>query len=81
MVRAMCGVQLKDRKSVKDLLKLGLNGTIDQLAIANSVRWYCHVLMREDGHVLRGALDIVVKHEREKGTQRIQERSRLRKKV
>ena len=38
MVRAMCGVQLKDRKRSTDLmLMLGLNKTIDQLAIANSV--------------------------------------------
>ena len=33
MVRAMCGVQLKDRKRSMDLmLILGLNDTIDQLA-------------------------------------------------
>ena len=25
---------------------------LDQLALANSVHWYCHVLRREDGHVL-----------------------------
>ena len=58
MVRAMCGVQLKDRKISKDLmLMLSLNETIDQLAMANSVRWHGHVLRREDGHVLRRALD------------------------
>ena len=54
MVRAMRGVQLKDRKRSTDLMfMLGLSETIDQLAMANSVRWYGHVLMREDGHVLR----------------------------
>ena len=38
MVRAMCGVQLKDRKRSMDLMfMLGLNKTIDQLAMANSV--------------------------------------------
>ena len=42
MVRAMCGVQLNDRKRTKDLmLMLGLNETIDQLAMASSVCWYC----------------------------------------
>ena len=42
----------------KDLtLMLGLNETTDQLAMANSVRCYDHVLMREDGHVSRRALD------------------------
>ena len=54
MVIAMCGVQLKDRKLSTDLMfMLGVNETIDQLAIANSVHWYDHVLRREDGHVLR----------------------------
>ena len=38
-VRAMCGVQLIDRKRSMDLMfMLGLKKTIDQLAMANSVR-------------------------------------------
>ena len=57
MVRAMCGVQLKDRKRFMDLMfMLGLNETIDLLAMAISVLWYGHVLRREDGHILRRAL-------------------------
>ena len=59
VVRAMCRVQLKDRKLSTDLmLMFGWNETIDQLAIANSVHWYGHVLRREDGHVLKRALDL-----------------------
>ena len=51
MVRAICRVQLKDRKRAKDfMLIFGENKTIDQLAMANSVRWHSHVLSREDGH-------------------------------
>ena len=47
MVRAMCGVQLNDRKRSTDLMfMLGLKETIDQLAMASSVRWYVHVLRR-----------------------------------
>ena len=39
MVRAMCGVHLKDRKrSTYLMLMLGLNETIGQLAMANSIR-------------------------------------------
>ena len=54
MVRAMGGVQLIGRKrSMGFMFILGLNETMDQLAMANSVRWYGHVLRREDGHVLR----------------------------
>ena len=44
---------------------LGLNETIDQLA--NSVRCYGHVLRREDGHLLRRALDLKVDGQRKKG--------------
>ena len=58
MVRAMCEVQLKDRIRPKDLM-LGLNGSMDQLTMANSVHWY--------GHVLRMALDFEVESQRKKG--------------
>ena len=51
-MRSMCGVQLTDREITTDL-SVGLNGTMEQLAMANSINWYGHVLMREDGHVLR----------------------------
>ena len=44
-MRAMRGVHL--------MFILGLNETMDQLAMENNVRWYGHVLRREDGHVLR----------------------------
>ena len=53
----MCRVQLKDRKRVKDMMFiLGLIKTTDQLAMANSVHWYGHVLKRKDGNALRRAL-------------------------
>ena len=46
---------------------LGLKETMDQLTMANSVRWSGHVLRREDGHVLRRALDFEVEGQRKKG--------------
>ena len=68
MVRVECGVQLKDRKRSTDLMfMLGVNETMDQLAVANSICWYGHVLRREDGHVLRRALDFEVEGQRKKG--------------
>ena len=68
MVRAMCGVQLKDERRSMDLMfMLGLKETTDQLAMANSVRWYGHVLRREDGHILRKALYFEVKGQWKKG--------------
>ena len=59
VMRAMCGVQLKDRKRSTDLMfMLSLNETIDQLAMANSVHCY--------GHVLRKALNFEVEGQRKK---------------
>ena len=51
----------------KCFCKLGLNGTIDQLAMANSVLWYGHVLRREDGHILRRPIDFEVEGQWKKG--------------
>ena len=60
-MRAMCGVQLKDKQRSTDLMFiLSLHETIDQMAMANSVCLYGHVLKREDGDVLRMALDFEV---------------------
>ena len=61
-LRAMCGVQIKGKKKCTYLMfMLGLNETMDQLAMANSVCWYGHVLRREYGHVLRWTLYFEVK--------------------
>ena len=46
---------------------LGFCETMDQLAMANRVRWYGHVLRREDGHILRRVLDFEVDGQRKKG--------------
>ena len=40
-MRNMCEVKLMDKKSTTDLMQMfDLNETVDQLAKANSVRWY-----------------------------------------
>ena len=36
---------------------LGLKEIVVQMAKANAMRWYGHVLRRDDGHVLRRALE------------------------
>ena len=45
-------------------IDLGLKETMVQMAKANGVRWYGHVLRRDDGHVLRKALEFEVKGKR-----------------
>ena len=37
------------------------------MAKANGVRWHGHVLRRDDGHVLRKALEFEVKGKRKRG--------------
>ena len=67
-MRAMCGVQLKDRKRSTGLMfMLGLSETRDQLAMAHTVHWFGHILRREDGVILRRALDLEVDGQRTKG--------------
>ena len=47
MMRVICGSQFRNRKRSMDLMvMLGSNKTIDQVAMASSVRWYGNVLRR-----------------------------------
>ena len=49
----------------EDLMEmLGLKETVVQMAKTNGVRWYRHVLKRDDWHVLRKALEFEVKGKR-----------------
>ena len=52
----------------EDLMEmLGLKETVVQMAKANGVRWYGHVLQRDYGHVLRKVLEFEVKGKRKRG--------------
>ena len=68
MVRAMCGAKLMEKKRTEDLMEmLGLKETVVQMAKANGVRWYGHVLRRDVRHVLRKALEFEVRGNRKRG--------------
>ena len=62
---------------------LGLKETIDLLATVNGVRWYGHILRRDDDSVLRVALNLEVsgkrKQERSKKTWRKQMEEEIEK--
>ena len=61
MMRTICGAQLKHRECAVDLmLMLGLSEIVDQLAMANHLHWYGHVLVMEDLYSLRNALEFEV---------------------
>ena len=50
-----------------DLLQiLGLEETIDHLAIANSVHWYGHVLGKDKNDVPRNTINVMVKGSRKR---------------
>ena len=62
---AMCGTKLMEKERTEDLMEmLELKETVLQMAKVNGVRWYGHVLRRDDGHVLRKALEFEVKGKR-----------------
>ena len=68
MVRAMYGQKVFERKTTKEQINmLGLKENIDRLATANGVRWYGHVLRKDDNSVLRVALDVEVSGKRKRG--------------
>ena len=63
--RAMCSAKLMEKKRTEDLMKmLGLKEKVVQMTKANGVRWYGHVLRRNDGHILKKALEFEVKGKR-----------------
>jgi hypothetical protein len=68
MVRSMCGVKLTDRRKTDELMEmLGMEESVERLAKANGVRWYGHVLRRDELHPLRKALDFSVDGQRRRG--------------
>ena len=68
MVRAMCGAKLMEKKRTDDLMEmLGLKEAAVQIAKANGVRLYGYVLKRDDGHILRKALEFEVRGKRKRG--------------
>ena len=58
MVRAMCGVKLTEKRRSQKLC------TLDGLARASGVRWYGHVLRKDNDDVLRRVLDFEVAERR-----------------
>ena len=60
MMRAMYGVKIIEKRSQELMSLLGLEDNLDGLARASGVRWYGHVLRRNNSDALRSALDFEV---------------------
>ena len=59
---------IMEKKKTGDLMEmLGWMQTVVQMAKANGVRRYGHVLRRDDGHVLRKTLEFEMKGKRKRG--------------
>ena len=56
-MRSVRGVKLVDRKNTEDLVKLlGLKKTLDKMAPADGVRWYGHVVRRDEESILKKSM-------------------------
>ena len=65
MVSSIGGVKLVDRKNTEELMEmLGLKKTLDRMAKANGVRWYGHVIRKEDDNILKKAMMMEVNRQR-----------------
>ena len=61
MMRAICGQKVVHRKTTEEQMDIvGLRETIEWLTTANGVRWYGHVLRRDDDSVLNVVLNLEV---------------------
>ena len=67
MMRAMCAVKIIEKRRSQELMSLlSLKDTLDGLARASGARWSGHVLRRDNGDVLRRALDFEVAGRKER---------------
>ena len=68
MVRAMCGAKLIEKRRTEDLMEmLELKETVVQMTKVKGVRWYGHLLRRDDEDVLRKVLEFEVRGKRKPG--------------
>ena len=56
MIRAMCGVKLLDRRNCEKLMAmLGIKESLDSMAKASSMRWYGHVLSKDENVIVKAS--------------------------
>ena len=68
MIRAMCGMKLLGRRNSEELTDmLSIKESLDRMAKASSIRWYGHVLRKEDENLIAKALKFEVSSSRGRG--------------
>ena len=67
-MRSMCGLKLVNRKNNEELMEmLGLKETLKKIAKTNGVRWYGHVVRRDDDNVQKRALMLEANGQQKRG--------------
>ena len=79
MMRSMCGLKLMDRKKMEEML--GLKETLDGMAKAKGVRWYGHVIRRDDDNILKKATMLEVNGKRKRGRPKMTRRKQVEERV
>ena len=70
-----------DRKKMEELMEmLGLKETLDRLAKANGVRWYEHMIRRDDDNILK-AMMVKVNGKRKRGRPKMTWRKQVEESV
>ena len=78
MVRGICRMNLSDRLKIKFLIdKLGLKEILETLAKASGVRWFGHVMRRNEGDVLRKELAFEIDSLKKKGRQKVKWKNKI----
>ena len=55
MIPAMCGVKLLDRRNSEELMDmLDIKESLHTMAKASSMRWYGHVLRKDENVIMKG---------------------------
>ena len=60
---------------------LGLKKTLDRMAKANEVRWYGHVIRRDDDNIMKKAMIMEVHGKRRRGRPKLTWRTQLEESV
>ena len=82
MVRSMCGMKLVDRKKMEGLMEmLSMKETLDRMAKASEVRWYGHVIRRDDDNMLKKAMMKDVSGKRKRGRPKLTWRRQVEESV
>ena len=60
---------------------LGLKETLDRMAKANGIRWYGHVIRRDDDNILKKPIMLKVNGKRKRGRQKVTWRKQVKESV